>query len=702
MRVKSIGRVFFRKAMAVVLAFLLAFSIFPSLNMKVHAGTPTTATATASTAVTAGENNTVTLTVLDENGIVDTSFSGTKDILVTGYAAAPNGSVGSFGGQSLAGPGILSVTNFNHGVGTANLRLNSAGRQTIGFNIEGVAAPDTNPIEVTVAPGVVTQMKVTREPVAPTYNCEEFAVQPIVTLLDVFGNICTQINGTPVTMTKADGGAWSLVGTATVSSISGIVNFSGLKPRNQGYVYGACMLVTSGSLPMVTTAPIPLPTPTDMMSLEASVVNTTPVAGVDNTITLKIKRSYGDDFQYGNGTYTITVSGYQAAPNGSLGYANSTLLTGTSVGVPVTFNLGEGTINLKLNKAGSQTVNFRMAGLVHETSNDLVITPVSGVATAMSVIQDITAPTVNGGVFAQQPKITVVDVYGNICNNLNGTIITASKKDGGNWTLAGTPTASTIAGVATFSGLGATNSALVNNVQLAFNGEGLTEITSGTVVLPAPVILPHYTVIADVAYLTPSVGQSNKMFFRVEDSSRNVDTSYSGSKMLLISGVEEAPDGSCGSLDSTPLEASTSRINLTFLNGRAVAHLKLNKADQQNIGFNLEGVDNPNTYSFRITPKHESASLLSIVQDITAPTANGGAFAQQPKIAVTDLYGNLCSDINGTTITASKKDSGSWSLTGTTTAATIAGIATFSQLGATNATLVGTAQLALMGVHWRK
>src|SRR5690606_28472353 len=112
------------------------------------------------------------------------------------------------------------------------------------------------------------------------------------------------------------------------------------------------------------------------------------------------------------------------------------------------------------------------------------ITPSAGALSAMELTQDITAPAVNDGLFAQQPKVTLLDVYGNQRIEDNSTECTVVKKDTEAWTLTGTTTVTASAGVATFSDLGATNAAQVTGAQLAFQTGGLTEITSRVVTLP--------------------------------------------------------------------------------------------------------------------------------------------------------------------------------------------------------------------------
>ncbi|TVX99997.1 adhesin [Cohnella terricola] len=187
-----------------------------------------------------------------------------------------------------------------------------------------------------------------------------------------------------------------------------------------------------------------------------------------------------------SGARDVTISGYTAAPDGSYGSYNGTVLTAGPNKIGVTFASGVATANLKLNKAAAQTIGFSVAGVATPAANTISITPTAGSAAAMALTTDITAPASNGGAFAQQPVVTLLDAYGNISAGDSSTVVTVSKKDTGAWTLTGTVTATASSGVATFADLGATNAAEVTGARLAFDATGLMQMTSRTVTLPWP------------------------------------------------------------------------------------------------------------------------------------------------------------------------------------------------------------------------
>ncbi len=228
--------------------------------------------------------------------------------------------------------------------------------------------------------------------------------------------------------------------------------------------------------------------PAGNASASAAAATLTPAVGADDAITLTVKDSLGNTDTNFDGAKNVTITGVQAAPDGTYGSFNGTALTSDSAGagqvISVTFTDGVATPNLKLNKAAAQTIGFSIATVTTPATNTLSITPTHGAAASMAVTQDITAPASNGGNFAQQPRITIKDAYGNTCTGDNSTVVTAAKEDAGSWTLTGTTTATASSGVAAFTNLGATNTALVNNAQLGFTSGSMTKVTSATVTLP--------------------------------------------------------------------------------------------------------------------------------------------------------------------------------------------------------------------------
>ncbi|WEK54980.1 MAG: SdrD B-like domain-containing protein [Candidatus Cohnella colombiensis] len=224
--------------------------------------------------------------------------------------------------------------------------------------------------------------------------------------------------------------------------------------------------------------------PSGAQTATASPATLTPVAGANNTVTLTVYDELGNTDTNFNGDYNVTISGAEQAPKGSYGSFAGTAISSGSQTISVSFTNGVATPILALHKADEQTIGFSITGVATPATNTQTITPSVGSLSAMELTQDIVAPTASGGQFAQQPKVALVDAYGNIRTGDNSTQVTVVKKDAGAWTLTGTTTVTASAGVATFSDLGATNAEQVTGVKLAFQTGTLTEITSSTVTLP--------------------------------------------------------------------------------------------------------------------------------------------------------------------------------------------------------------------------
>lgn len=228
-------------------------------------------------------------------------------------------------------------------------------------------------------------------------------------------------------------------------------------------------------------------------TVSAFAASSIPGVGMDDTITLTVKNAQGNTDTSFNGVHEVTVSGYLQAPDGSYGSLNGTPLSASSGTVSVTFTRGTATVDVRMNKAGTHKINIRVGDVASPAANELTLSPVAGSAAKMSLTTDIKAPASNGGLFAQQPVITLLDAYGNRSTEDNSTIVTASKKDTGLWTLTGAVAATARRGVVTFSDLGAANTAQVTGAKLSFEAAGLTPIESTAVPLPwtAPEVKAH-------------------------------------------------------------------------------------------------------------------------------------------------------------------------------------------------------------------
>ena len=209
-------------------------------------------------------------------------------------------------------------------------------------------------------------------------------------------------------------------------------------------------------------------------SAVASASTDTPAAGGINTITLTVKDSAGNtDTAYGK-TVKVTVTGYEAAPDGTYGSFNGTALSGTSRYVYLRFTEGVATADLILYNADEQIIGFSIYGLKIAAANDLTIAVTAGAAASMTVTTQPEPGPAGGDAFDPQPVVTLYDPYDNVCSTgaSASASVTASAKAGtGSWTIGGTASVTASSGVAAFTDLTCT---------LTSNGTGAVTFSCGS------------------------------------------------------------------------------------------------------------------------------------------------------------------------------------------------------------------------------
>ncbi|TBX66370.1 DUF1533 domain-containing protein, partial [Flavobacterium silvisoli] len=107
----------------------------------------------------------------------------------------------------------------------------------------------------------------------------------------------------------------------------------------------------------------------------------------------------------------------------------------------------------------------------------------AGAATKLAMNTQPAAPATNGGALATQPKVTIVDQYG---NTTTSTATVTAAVGAGTWTLGGTTSVAAVSGTTTYSGLTATSAAAVTGATIAFSCNGLTGVTSSAFNIAAP------------------------------------------------------------------------------------------------------------------------------------------------------------------------------------------------------------------------
>ena len=133
--------------------------------------------------------------------------------------------------------------------------------------------------------------------------------------------------------------------------------------------------------------------------------------------------------------------------------------------------------NLSDQKAGAITLAFKSGSLTAATSGPVVVSPAAASQLVIHVAGSSTATA--GQPLAIQPVIEEEDSFGNLEQGDDSTVVTATLNTGSG-PLAGTTTATVSGGVATFTDLFDDKA---ETIRLAFKSGGLTQATSGPVVI---------------------------------------------------------------------------------------------------------------------------------------------------------------------------------------------------------------------------
>jgi hypothetical protein len=179
-----------------------------------------------------------------------------------------------------------------------------------------------------------------------------------------------------------------------------------------------------------------------------------------------------------------------------------------------------------------------------------------------------------------------------------------------------------------------------------------------------------------------TAGEKTTVTLSVYRADGSLDTSFNGVQEVTVSGYLAAPSGTFGSWTGSPLLQGATSQAVAFVNGEALFELTLHSATPQQLQFKVDNVTSPSGTTL-LYPNVASVHSLQILRQPVGPnTPGGGQLAVQPRVRVTDLFGN---PIAGILIQATRLENGKlWALTGNTSVTGIDGIASFIDLQALN------------------
>jgi uncharacterized repeat protein (TIGR03803 family) len=532
-----------------------------------------------------------------------------------------------------SGPGSLSGTTTvaaSSGVATfSNVKINTPGTYTITASDGSLTSATSN--SITVSAGAASKVVYSVQPSTVTAGV---AISPsiVVDVEDSLGNIITS-DSSNVTLAVATGPG-SATGTLTVAASSGVATFSNVLLNTAGsYTLSA----TDGSLTSATSSSFTV-NPAAASKLVYTTQPSTVTAGVaiSPAMVVKVEDQFGNVVTGNTSNVTLAV----ATGPGSL---SGTTTVAASAGV-ATFSAA------KLNTAGTYTLTATDGSLTPATSSSFTVNP----AAASKVVYSVQPSTVIAGdVISPAIVVDVEDAFGNIVTG-NSSNVTLSKASGpGN--IGGTTTVAASSGVATFNNITLSSA---GTYTLAAKDGALTSATSNSfVVNPVPTFKLAFA--QQPTNITAGGTISPAVTVDVEDSSGNILTSNTSNVTIsLASGT--------GSLGGTLTVAAVAGV-ATFNN------LSLTAAGTDTLGAADVGFASATSSAFTVAPA--AATKVVYAQQPTTSTIDTD-ISPAMTVDVEDQYGNIVTgDTSNVTLSVA---TGPGAISGTTTVAAVAGVATFA------------------------
>jgi hypothetical protein len=501
-----------------------------------------------------------------------------------------------------------------------------------------------------VIPGAATELAFTVSPVTSSAGAT-MVPHLQVTARDVLGNTATGFTG-DVTMsigTNQAGG--TLSGVTTVAALAGVATFSALSINAAGNGY-----TLSATAPGLTAAGS---TAFDIIPSAASHVVFTvqpsdATAGAPISAMLVTAR---DAFGNTVPSFTDAVTAVITAGSGAVGATLSGTSTVAAVDGVATFS------DLSIDKTGAgYTLTVASTGLAGAAS--AFFTVHAGPATQLVFTVSPSTASV-GTAITPQIEVTARDALGNTADGFTDSVTVAIGTNPASGILSGTTTVAPAAGVAAYADL---------SIDKAGTGYTVTAMASGLVV-------------ATSAAFEVTAGQADRLVFVVQptsttsgatftpavevvahDSLGNTVTSFAGDVTLTIT----AGTGTTGAtLAGTTTVAATAGV-ATF------ADLSINHSGT---GYELSatgsGIAGVTSALFDIA-SGPASQLVFTAQPFTVTVAT--IFPTAVQVSAHDAQGNTATDFAGDVTVAIGDNPSGGTLSGSTTVAAAAGVATFADL----------------------
>src|SRR5216117_2972514 len=646
----------------------------------------------------------VQVTAQDAIGNTVTSFNGAVTIAI---GVNPVG--GTHGGTKsvVASHGVAVFSNLTIERAGAGYTLQASATTGTGATLSGSSAT------FAITPGAATHLVFSVQPVTTAAGA---AITPAVqvTARDALENTATGFTGNVTVTLAANPTGGTLSGTTVVAASAGIATFSGLAINKAGTGYTLSATAAGQTGPTSTAFDI---TPASAARLVFSVQPASVTAGAAITPAVQVtaqdaQRNTATGF---SGNVTLAIG---ANPGG--GTLAGTAAVAAASGI-ATFT------NLSINKAGSgYTLAASATGVSGATSAAFDVA--AGTASQLAFTVQPTSATA-GSVITPAVRVIAQDGLGNTATSFTGNVSVALGSNPGGATLAGTTTMAAVAGVATFGNLSIDKAG--TGYTLTTSATGLTGQPSASFIISAAaanklVFTVQPTSVTAGAPITPAVQVT------AQDGLGNTVTSFTASVTVALGNnpgagaltgttsvtavagvatfsglsVDKVATGYTLTAVATGLTTwsstvfnvtpgAASQLVFTVQPTTTVAGATITPAVQVtaqdahgNTATAFSGSvavaigANPGGGALSGTSSVAAAGAPSVLVFSVQPTTATAGAAITPAVQVTaqDAEGNVATGFAGSVSVTIGSNAGGGTLSGTTTAAAVAGVAAFPNL----------------------
>ncbi len=487
--------------------------------------------------------------------------------------------------------------------------------------------------------------------VQPTNTTAGGAITPAiqVSARDASNQLVTSFTGNVTLAIGTNPGGGTLTGMATVAAVAGVATFSGMSIDKSGSGY----TLTATATPLQSTSCGPFNITAGTASQLAFTVQPSNVAA-GSAITPQVEVTARDAL--GNvatgfiGMVTVAISN-----NPSGGTLTGTLSVAAVAGVAAF-------TNLSINNAGpAYTLSASATGPTGATSGSFDVT--AGPPSHL-VFSSQPSTTVAGASIAPAVTVTAKDGSGNTDPTFTGnvTVTLTSGSGTAGATLSGTKTVPAVSGVATFSDL--TIDKVGTGYELSATATGLSGVASNAFTISAGVA-------AKLAFTTQPVSAAagaslGTIQVTAQDAQGNPVQSYNGSVSIIIGN-----NSGGGTLSGvTTVAAASGAATFTGLS-----------IDKAGAGYTLSASSGALTGATS-TPFGISAGAAATLAFTVQPSNATAGTAIAPAILVSarDAFGNAVASFTSNVTVAIATNPASGVLSGMSTVAASAGVATFANL----------------------